>query len=290
MGSPRFTTREVGAFEITEAWFPPAAFLEPHVHGRAIFGVMLEGSFEHRFPAHSYACTPGTVLTEPAEEKHANRMERAGAHLLVVQLDPSRADLHRSLRPLLDRVHNLRHPDVAHMAWRLTGELRASDSAAPLALEGGVLEMLATAARMRAIERDGARPPSWLGRAREIVEDRFREGLRIDQIAAEVGVHPAHLARAFRQRYREPIGAYARRRRLEWAAARMVAVEDSLSAIAHGAGFADQSHFTRAFRAWSGETPAAYRRARLSRNAEIGHFQQPAKGPGPVPSSGAGPA
>jgi AraC family transcriptional regulator len=262
MGSPRFTTRTVDAFEITEAWFPPATLLEPHVHGRAIFGVMLEGSFEHRFPARSYPCPPGTVLTEPAEEKHANRMERAGAHLLVVQLDPSRADLHRSARPLLHRVHNIRHHGVAQMAWRLTGELRATDSAAPLALEAGVLEMLAAAARLRAIERDGARLPGWLGRAREIVEDRFREGLRIDQIAAEVGVHPAHLARAFRQRFREPIGAYVRRRRLEWAAARMVAGEDSISTIAHGAGFADQSHFTRAFKAWSGSTPAVYRRER----------------------------
>ena len=262
MGSPRFTTRAVDAFEITEAWFPPAAVLEPHVHGRAIFGVMLEGSFEHRFTGRTYACPPGTVLTEPAEEKHANRMERAGAHLLVVQLDPSRADLLRCSGPLLDRVHNLRHPGVADMAWRLTGELRARDSAAPLALEAGVFEMLATAARLRAVGRHGGRAASWLGRAREIVEDRFREGLRIDQIAAEVGVHPAHLARAFRQRYHEPIGAYVRRRRLEWAAARLVAGEDSLPAIALSAGFADQSHFTRAFKAWSGATPAAYRRAR----------------------------
>jgi AraC family transcriptional regulator len=260
MGSPRFTTRELDGIEVTEAWFPPDAFLEPHVHERAIVGVMLEGSFEHRFGARTYDCPAGTLLTEPAAEKHANRMERAGAHVLVLQVDPGREDLFGCLRTLLGRIHNLRHPGVTDLGWRLAGELRARDTAAPLAVEAGALELLATAARLRQVEGGGS--PSWLARAREIVEDRYREGLRIGAIAAEVGVHPAHLARAFRERYREPIAARVRRRRLEWAAARLVAGDDSLPAIAHGAGFADQSHFTRAFKAWSGETPAAYRRAR----------------------------
>jgi AraC family transcriptional regulator len=260
LGSPHFTTREVDAFLVTEAWFPPGLVLEPHTHERAIFGVMLEGSFEQTWPGRSYSCPPATILTEPAGEKHGNRMEKAGARVLVVQPDPAREELLRPVRWLIDRVHNLRQSAVADLAWRLAGELRARDSAASLAIEAGVLEMLAVAARQRDVERNGGRFPAWLCRAREMVEDRFTEGVRIGEVASEVGVHPAHLARVFRQRYGVPIGAYVRRRRLEWAAARLVAGEETLATIAQRSGFADQSHFTRAFCAWSGRTPAVYRR------------------------------
>jgi AraC family transcriptional regulator len=261
LGSPHFTTREVDAFQVTEAWFPPHLVLEPHVHERAVFGVMLQGSFDLRFPGRTYACPPATILTEPAGEKHGNRMEGAGARVLVVQPDPMRDELLRPVRSAVERPNAFRHSAVVELAWRVAGELRASDSAAPLAIESGVLEMLALTAR-RLVEFARGRDPAWLRQAREIVEDRFREGIRIGEIATEVGVHPAHLARAFRQRYHEPLGTYVRRRRLEWAAAHLVADQDPLSTIAHRAGFADQSHFTRAFKTWSGLTPGQYRRVR----------------------------
>src|SRR5687768_17145949 len=97
LGSPRFTTREVDAFLVTEAWFPPGLVLEPHTHERSVFGVMLEGSFDQTWPGRSYPCPPATILTEPAGEKHGNRMEKAGARVLVVQPDPAREEL---LRPV----------------------------------------------------------------------------------------------------------------------------------------------------------------------------------------------
>lgn len=48
MGSARTTTAEVDGFRIIDAWFPPGSHLPPHVHDRANFGVMLEGSFKLR--------------------------------------------------------------------------------------------------------------------------------------------------------------------------------------------------------------------------------------------------
>jgi AraC-like DNA-binding protein len=50
--------------------------------------------------------------------------------------------------------------------------------------------------------------------------------------------------------------------RLEWVAARLLESEQSLAGLALAAGFADQSHLTRAFKQYSGLTPQAYRRSR----------------------------
>jgi AraC family transcriptional regulator len=81
-------------------------------------------------------------------------------------------------------------------------------------------------------------------------------------LAATVGVHPAQLARSFRVATGESIGSYARQRRLDWAAERLARSDDTLVRVACDAGFADQSHFTRAFVRRFGVAPGRYRRAR----------------------------
>jgi AraC family transcriptional regulator len=96
-------------------------------------------------------------------------------------------------------------------------------------------------------------------KARQQVEDAFDRPFAVAEIAASVGVHPAHLAREFRRHYGTTIGAYVRRLRLEWATARLAASDDTLSSIAFAAGFANQSHFTRAFKRHTGLTPGGYR-------------------------------
>ena len=58
------------------------------------------------------------------------------------------------------------------------------------------------------------------------------------------------------------LGSYVRNLRLEWVAARLLSSEEPLASLALAAGFADQSHLTRAFKRYSGLTPRAYRRIR----------------------------
>jgi AraC family transcriptional regulator len=186
----------------------------------------------------------------------------AGAHVLVVQ--PTAAALER-LGPcgrLFDEVHHNPRTPACPPAWRIARELRAPDASTPLAVEGLVLEMLALASR-----RDGiaermrrARAPVWLTRARDELHAHFLRPPRLRDLAATAGVHPDHLARAFRLRFGVPVGAYVRRLRLDWAAGQLERGDVTLVHLALNAGFADQSHFTRAFKRHTGLTPAEYRR------------------------------
>ncbi len=260
MGSHQWTTTEVGPFRVTDVWFPPGAELPAHTHDRASMGVTLEGSFDLNFPGHLFECAPTTVSTEPIGERHSNRIGNAGAHLLVLQPDPGASELLRPCENLLSRVTHRSHPGVAGDAWRVTQELRASDSAAALSIEGLILQMLAAATRLDESDPLGAGVPKWLERAHELIRARFRERLTMRHIAHEVGVHPVHLGRSFRARYRLPIASYVRRLRLEWASRQLASSADSLARIACGAGFTDQSHFTRLFKTYAGVTPAQYRR------------------------------
>lgn len=255
MGASGAATLALDDFLVTDAFFPPHAYLPPHVHERASFAIMLEGSFDITISNHAYACEPNSAVTEPAEERHDNRLGSVGAHVIAIQ--PSAAGVQR-LGPCgrwFEQVHHARKTPVSAAAWRIARELRAPDSATPVAVEGLVLEMLALATRP---ERLAA--PRWLTRTREELHDRFLDPPRIGDLAAAAGVHPDHLARAFRVRFGVPIGSYLRRLRLDWAATRLESSEQGISAIALAAGFADQSHFTRTFKRHTGLTPQAYRR------------------------------
>ncbi len=192
----------------------------------------------------------------------ANRMGDAGAHVVVIQPDPRRTEMLHPFARLLDQPSHRHHAGVTGCAARLVRELDRPDHLAALAAEAAVLEILVVLGRL---EMDAERaPPRWLLRARELVHARFRAPLRIGEVAREVDVHPGHLARAFRQHFRTPLGSYVRSLRLEWVAAKLTGSEESLASIALNAGFADQSHLTRAFKSLTGLMSQAYRRARAN--------------------------
>jgi AraC family transcriptional regulator len=260
MGSPAFRSMALDGFDVIEAWFSPREYLAPHTHDRACVAMMLEGSFDLAIGGRVHSCPPTAVATEPAGERHANSIGDAGARVVVIQPDPGRSELLRPFARLLDQPSHRHHAGVAASAARLARELDRPDHLASLAAEAAVLEILVVLSRL-AIHAERA-PPPWLLRARELVHAKFREPLQIGEVAREVEVHPGHLARAFRQHFRMPLGSYVRNLRLEWVAARLLGSEESLASIALAAGFADQSHLTRVFKCRTGLTPQAYRRTR----------------------------
>jgi AraC family transcriptional regulator len=259
MGSPRFRTVPTFGFWVTEAWFPPNLVLEPHLHERAAVAVMLEGSFNVAFGSRKMQCSPATLHTEPLGEKHANYVGQRGAHVLVLQPDHEQEEVFVPCARLLERVQHLQDATVQGLAWRIAREIRSSDGVTSMAVEGLSLELMAVAARLGAPAARGP-IPHWLAQAEELLRERFAAPPTIADVACEVGVHPCHLARAFRARHHMPIGAFVRQLRLEWAARRLVTSDVPLAAVALEAGFADQSHLTRAFKRYSGMPPGQYRR------------------------------
>jgi AraC family transcriptional regulator len=260
-GSEAAHTLEIGPLRLTRARFPGRETIAPHTHDRPVLAFMLGGSFDLAFRGRrTYQCVPGSVFIEPAGETHCNCMGTAGAHVLVLQPDPDADVLPRPVAAALLTPAHLRDPGVTALARRMAAELATPDAVSGLALEALALEALVRVTRAHTVPtREQATP--WLRDAEEILRARFLERLTVADLAAEVGVHPAHLARAFRRRHHVSVGRFVRSLRLEWAAHRLAATAQSIAAIALEAGYVDQSHFTRRFREFAGTTPGSWRRA-----------------------------
>lgn len=248
----------VNGITLTEGQHPSGSSLPWHDHDGPTLCFVLEGAFAELMRGKVIDCRPSTFKITPARERHWNRFDRSDVHGLLVEIDPARRAGIEPFERVLARAHQSHGSLESHLARRLYAEFRAEDAAAPLAIEGVLLELLATVARNRETSRGAV--PAWVARARALLQDDPGAPHTLASIAAEVGVHPATLARAFRRAYGMTLGQLLRQLRLTRAAEQLATRALSLAEIATGAGFFDQSHFTNAFRLHYGTSPARYRR------------------------------
>jgi AraC family transcriptional regulator len=115
-------------------------------------------------------------------------------------------------------------------------------------------------------QRDGKeRLLTW--QVRKVVEHidrRITSRVLVADLSALVKRSEAHFSRSFRRTFGQSPHAFVVRRRVDFAAQYMLQTDASLSEIALRCGFADQAHLCKHFRKLTGETPAAWRRARRS--------------------------
>jgi AraC family transcriptional regulator len=104
---------------------------------------------------------------------------------------------------------------------------------------------------------------AWQARkVRDYIDSHITGPVLVADLCALVQRSEAHFSRAFRGTFGYSPHAFVIRRRVELAAKYMLKTDLSLSDIALGCGFVDQAHLCKHFRAVTGETPAAWRRAK----------------------------
>jgi len=112
-------------------------------------------------------------------------------------------------------------------------------------------------ARSRAADGEDRPVAGAVARAKQFIEDNFREPISLDRLAALVGLTRFSLAKHFRQRVGVSPYRYVCEVRVRHAKS-MMAQGARPTEVASEVGFFDQSHLGRHFRRACGMTPQEY--------------------------------
>jgi AraC-like DNA-binding protein len=233
------------------------------------------GSFRIRGPRGKGVADPTEILAfrpgEPYETEHTGRCGDYGSGIILsaaladellpqlasrTERDPWRAPLRPLAAANLARqVELLRRLD----------EGAGADAIGRLGVDETLLDLV-TRVLAPATAQEAAPPARGtrerVAAAQEILERRYREPLRLDDLACEVGLSPFHLCRQFRRQTGWTIHRYLTHLRIAEGLERLSrAPRCSLLELALDLGFDGHSHFSDVFRRLVGRSPSAFRAA-----------------------------
>lgn len=250
----------VEGVELLQAWFGGHAY-DKHRHDTYAIGLTETGvqSFDYRGAAET--STPGKVVVLHPDEMHDGHAgSEAGFGYRMVYVEPAR--ISEAVRLITGRPGPL--PFVRQAVSR-NGKLAAALKAAfhtglqPLAIDSLIVRL---AEGLIAGDSGSAATPRHLDlvaleRARRFLDAEKTRAVRSWELEAITGLTRYDLARQFRLLFGTSPYRYLLMRRLDFARER-IAPKRPLAQLALAAGFADQAHFSRMFKAAYGVTPARY--------------------------------
>ncbi|MDH3733630.1 MAG: AraC family transcriptional regulator [Gemmatimonadota bacterium] len=223
-----------------------------HHHDRTSLTLVFEGSLDEVVGRTREQAGPLSLVYKPAGTEHANQIGPAGAATLQIAFDPEFLPVGEDGPESWGWAHG-GQPATRFLAL-LDGVRRGEGDAAELE----ALLFDAVAGLSGSDRTTSTRPPRWLGSLVEELEDTYRAPRSVRHLAERASKHPVAVARAHRRHYGCSITDRLRARRVREAAARL-GTGESLSSIAHAAGFSDQAHMTRLFKRETGVTPGVFR-------------------------------
>lgn len=225
-----------------------------HFHERPHLSLVLKGGdLELRGTVRSRR-EPGTLGFYDAGEVHASlSREGKSLHASVELAPPFLAQLGVSSGEVADAVRS--RVDAPLVVLRTLSELERDDATSPIALETMITDLVTTTA-----EPGSHRTPAWVHAVRALLHEAWAEPLTLAMLARHAGVHPITVSKNFRRYFGTTLSTYLRQLRLRRSLPMVATDAERLSGVAFRCGFADQSHFTRAFRQQTGFSPGALRR------------------------------
>ena len=260
------STSPGGGVELLRAWFGGCPFTK-HRHDSYAIGITDLGIQIFDYRGTTRTSLPGHVVVLHPDETHDGRAgSEAGFGYRIVYLAPSRvADAARALCGTAVALPYVREPvsSNAVLAKAVADAFLSFPSALePLAvdelIEGLARGLLLADSSVRNRRRRAACDTLAVERVRQFLEAEKARVVSSDELEEVSGHCRFSLTRQFRQRYGTSPYRYLIMRRLDLVRSE-IAAGKALAPLALDAGFADQAHMTRMFRAAYGLSPAQFR-------------------------------
>lgn len=211
------------------------------------------------------ASLPGCATIVPSNQPTGWLVD---GELDVVTLSVASADLQKA--PALDQFKRMRFafsdPLGVALTRQVLGELYAPRSPERDVYVGALVDALKAHMMRGPVNAGAAEIPTTAFSSYRIhhimnaILERPEGEHSVEELAAQAGVTPTHFCRIFKKATGVSPHQYVMKARLSRAQHMLEQSEASMATIADSLGFTSQSHFTRAFRQFAGETPSDFRK------------------------------
>lgn len=145
--------------------------------------------------------------------------------------------------------------DAKTLILKMQKELLEHDADSIATVQSLLFELITSSVKEHHIN-----PPKWVLELKTLLHDDWNEEMSLTDMAQILQVHPVTISKYFRKYFSCTLGAYRRKLKIEKSIDLIKNTAQSLSEIAHECGFADQSHFIRNFKTYTGFLPKAFRK------------------------------
>ncbi|MGG5372967.1 hypothetical protein IGI67_004640 [Enterococcus sp. AZ196] len=97
--------------------------------------------------------------------------------------------------------------------------------------------------------------------ARRYIDLHFHDGIQINELASELGVHPNHLSHVFKKKYLMSPKAFLRKVQIDKAKELLSTTDHPINIIANSVGFPEPLAFSKVFKKATTLSPSDYRKS-----------------------------
>jgi AraC-like DNA-binding protein len=232
-------------------------FVDWHYHENPHFTLITTGNIKQGTRREIHDCSADTLLFHNSREPHYTVKPAGVTRGFQIEIDQPWAKKFEVDLNKLPAMRKVTHPNTRLPFYNIFKESRLLDAHSTLTIDSLLMEAFET---MRCVESFCVGTPGWVKRVDEILHESFERPFSLRELSNELGLHWAHLSREFPRYFRCTFGQYLRKLKVEKSLALLRNSKLSIAEITFICGFADQSHFIRCFKEFTGITPRTFRR------------------------------
>ena len=226
-----------------------------HSHANYHITFVVRGGNREQRKTEEFEAAPGAIIFYRRGELHRNRNTLHPSKNINLEIKDAFLANYQWSVPAFDSRQQ-RRADAKLFLLKIYKECRTSDAQSIASIHALALALLSSPRE----EKTFGKIPPWANRLWEIINDRWNETVSLAELSASLSIHPVTISKNFPRIFGCTLGEYARKVKIEKAISLIGQSRGSLADIAYECGFADQSHFIRAFKSATGFLPGEFKK------------------------------
>ncbi|WP_299765873.1 AraC family transcriptional regulator [uncultured Dokdonia sp.] len=223
-----------------------------HSHKNPIITFIYQGGDIEFREKKSYERKAGEFFFYPSNQPHKTEFRKEFSQNLNIEFEEfSFLKDYLTSSQILSSINNI---DAKFLALKLLQELHINDSLSSNSIDLLVFDLISSSLKNQNIHK-----PKWIETLFELLNDRWQEQISLYELSIIIGVHPVTISKQFRKYFNCTYGEYMRKLKVKNSIDLIKNSNLPLIDIAYHCGFADQSHFSRNFKQFTGFLPSEFR-------------------------------